>query len=339
MTNYLNAKTYFLIGLGILIFLLLVFLRQRILKIAIRTREKYSFVFLVHFAKYLFFYFFLLLIFIFVKFFDLPLEIKSFSKEIIFILFVIAVSLPLLKFSDSFLGSILKDFGKDVASATIIKNVAKVLLIIVIVLIILSSLKISIAPILATLGVGGLTVAFALKDILANFFAGFYVIASKQLNVGDFVELETGEKGFIIDINWRITQLKLLGDKIILIPNAKFVESRIINHNLPELDVSVFVSVGVHYSSDLEFVEKITLEVAKQVMLEVHGGVKDFQPVVRYNKFDSSSINFAVILRADEFISQSLVVHEFIKRLHCRYKTENIKIPYPIIAVNQSQER
>jgi small-conductance mechanosensitive channel len=326
MSYFFNFnKIYFFIILAVLLILGLVLLRNRIFKIAIKTREKYSFVFLVHFAKYLFFYFFLFAGVIFVKFFDLPIEIKNFSKEIIFVLFVIGVSVPLIKFSDLFLGNILKEFGKDVASATIIKNVAKILLIALILIVILSSLKISILPVLTTLGIGGLTVAFAMKDILSNFFAGLYIISSKQLNVDDFVELETGEKGFITDITWRTIQLRLLTEKIILIPNAKFVEARITNHSLPTEEVFFNIPVSVHSENDLELIEKITLDVAKELLIKEAGAVNKFEPFVRYNKFDGCNINFSVILKSKNYQSQIFLTHEFIKKLHSRYQKENIK--------------
>ncbi|MBU1752353.1 mechanosensitive ion channel family protein, partial [bacterium] len=66
--------------------------------------------------------------------------------------------------------------------------------------------------------------------------------------------------------------------------------------------------------------------------------VSEFEPFIRYHTFDDSSINFTVILRAKEFVDQYLLKHEFIKRLHERYGKEGIVIPYPIRAINYSQE-
>ena len=103
--------------------------------------------------------------------------------------------------------------------------------------------------------------------------------------------------------------------------------------------MAVLVQVGVHYDSDLEKVEKVTIEVAKEVMREVKGGVPEFEPFIRYHTFGDFSINFTVILRAKEYTDQYLVKHEFIKRLHKRYKEEGIVIPYPIRAINYTQEK
>jgi len=102
--------------------------------------------------------------------------------------------------------------------------------------------------------------------------------------------------------------------------------------------MAVAIEIGVHYLSDLEAVERVTVEVGREVLKEVPGGVKEFEPLIRYHTFADSSIKFAVVLRVKEFVDQYLVRHEFIKRLQKRYAKEGIVIPYPIQAVNMSQE-
>ena len=92
----------------------------------------------------------------------------------------------------------------------------------------------------------------------------------------------------------------------------------------------VSVDVGISYASDLEFAERVTLEVAREVLRDVEGGMKDEEPVMVYKAFGDSSINFEARLRVRDFRSQGPVRHEFIKRLHRRYKTEGIEIPFPI---------
>ena len=130
----------------------------------------------------------------------------------------------------------------------------------------------------------------------------------------------------------------MLSNNIVLIPNSKLTQTNVTNFYLPDKDLTVPVSLGVHYNSDLNKVEQITCEVAKQVMREVPGGVPEFDPVLRYNTFGDSSINFTVVLRGKEYVDQYLIKHEFIKRLNQRYIKEGIVIPYPIRAVNYSQE-
>ena len=83
----------------------------------------------------------------------------------------------------------------------------------------------------------------------------------------------------------------------------------------------------------------MTIEVGKETLQEVEGGVGDFDPFIRYHTFDDFSINFSVILHAKEFVDNYLIKHEFIKRLHKRYAKEGITIPYPIRAINYTQEK
>jgi len=219
------------------------------------------------------------------------------------------------------------------------QNIARVVVFVIGILIILNSLDISITPILATLGVGGLAVALALQDTFSNFFAGFHIIAARQIKVGDYVKLDTGEEGYVVDITWRTTKIRMLPNNVVLIPNEKLTKAIVINYYMPDKEMAVLVNLGVHYNSDLEKVEKVTCEVAKEVMKDVPGGVPEFQPFIRYNTFGDFSIGFTVILRAKEFVDQYLIKHEFIKRLHERYAKEGIIIPYPIRAINYEQEK
>jgi len=219
------------------------------------------------------------------------------------------------------------------------QNIARVVVFVIGILIILNSLDISITPILATLGVGGLAVALALQDTFSNFFAGFHIIAARQIKVGDYVKLDTGEEGYVVDITWRTTKIKMLPNNVVLIPNEKLTKAIVINYYMPDKEMAVLVNLGVHYNSDLQKVEKVTCEVAKEVMKDVTGGVPEFEPFIRFNTFGDFSIGFTVILRAKEFVDQYLIKHEFIKRLHQRYAKEGIVIPYPIRAINYEQEK
>lgn len=188
---------------------------------------------------------------------------------------------------------------------------------------------VSIAPIITALGVGGLAMALALQDSLANLFAGIHILLAKQVQIGDYIKLESGEEGYVIDINWRNTTLRALPNNAIIVPNTKLASSIAVNYNQPEQSLSVLIPVSVAYQSDLERVEQVTLQVAKEVITSVPGGVADFEPLVRFQRFGESAIEFTVVLRAQEFVAQYPLRHEFIKRLHRRYREEGIEIPYP----------
>ena len=223
-------------------------------------------------------------------------------------------------------------------STSIFRNLATLLAVIVGVLVILDTLGISITPVLTALGVGGLAVALALQDTLSNLFAGIGIIASHQVRLGDYIKLASGEEGYVTDIRWRNTTIRTLPNNVVIVPNNKLASAVITNYYQPGKDLSVQVQVGVSYGSDLEKVEKVTIEVGREVMRQVKGGVPEFDPFLRYHTFGDSSILFSVTLRGQEFTDQYLVKHEFIKRLQRRYAQEGIEIPLSIPMVQLKPE-
>ncbi|MFH1847000.1 MAG: mechanosensitive ion channel family protein [Candidatus Omnitrophota bacterium] len=197
-------------------------------------------------------------------------------------------------------------------------------------LILLDSFGISITPVLASLGIGSLAVALALQPTLENFFSGIQIVIDKPVALGQFIRLDSGEEGYVEKIGWRSTWVRMLPNNVVVIPNKVLVNSKVLNYYYPQKEMAVLVQVGVHYDSDLEHVEKVTIEVAEDVLKTVSGGVADFKPFIRYHTFNDFSIDFTVILRAKEFVDNYLIKHEFIKRLHKRFNQEKIVIPYPI---------
>jgi small-conductance mechanosensitive channel len=198
------------------------------------------------------------------------------------------------------------------------------------ILMILQSMGISITPILATLGIGGLAIALAFQDTLSNLFSGLYLIISGQVRTGDYVKLESGEEGYVSDITWRNTTIKEIANNLIVVPNTKLGSSIFKNYHLPAREIIMQVPVGVSFESNLEEVEQVTLEVAKEVLQNVAGGVSEFEPFIRFQDFDEFRINFIVFLRVKEFFDQRQLKHEFIKKLHKRYQEEGIEIPFLI---------
>ena len=243
---------------------------------------------------------------------------------------ILTVSLAVARFAAGAVSSAVRSRDGVAQSATIFVNIVRVVVVGIGLLVLLQSLGVSITPLLTALGVGGLAVALALQDTLANLFAGVHILASRKVQQGDYVRLDSDQEGYIVDINWRNTAIRQLAGNLVIVPNARFADAILTNYHRPAQDLSVLVQVGVGYGSDLEQVEKVTIDVASEVMTEVDGGVDDHRPSVRFHTFGDSSINFSVILRTREFTDQYLIVHEFIKRLHRRYHLEGIEIPFPM---------
>ncbi|WP_156031720.1 mechanosensitive ion channel family protein [Selenomonas sp. AE3005] len=203
------------------------------------------------------------------------------------------------------------------------------------ILVVLQYYGISIAPILTALGVGGMAVALALQETLANIFSGLHLILSKQLRLGDYIRLSSGEEGRVTDITWRFTTIVPVGDgNMVVIPNQKIASSIITNYSMPRHDIVIKIPVGVAYDSDLQKVEDVTLDVARQVLTALNEKLDDNrQPTVRFYNFGDSSIDFNVLLHSARFDDQFRLKHEFIKALTARFRQEGIEIPFPIRTV------
>jgi len=197
-------------------------------------------------------------------------------------------------------------------------------------LVALSALGISIAPIITALGVGGLAVALALQDTLANLFAGIHILVEKPIRVGDFVRLESGQEGFVEDITWRTTRIRTLPNNMVVIPNSKLAQSVITNYDLPERRTALLVSVSVSYDADPERVERLLVEEAAAAAKEVPGLLADPPPAARLIPgFGESSLDFTLACHVERFVDQYPVQHELRKRILKRLRAEGIEIPYP----------
>jgi small-conductance mechanosensitive channel len=212
-------------------------------------------------------------------------------------------------------------------TTTLTENLIRIVVVTIGLLVILAGLRLEITPILTALGVGGLAVALALQDTLANLFAGLYLTVAKHIRIGNYIKLSSGEEGYLVDIDWRASRLRQLSNNTVLVPNAKLSQSIVTNYHLPEHEMVVTIEASVDYASDLNRVELIATDVARDVMRNVEGGVPGFDPLVRFHTFGDPGIGFSVILRAREFVDQYLIKHEFVKRLHRRFADEGIAIP------------
>lgn len=267
------------------------------------------------------------------RYIELPSAVLIVVHKILKLLAILSMTIVAARMAVGFVDVYSRRLGGALATTSIFDNLTRVLVFIIGGLIILEAMGISITPILTALGVGGLAVALALQDTLSNVFAGIHVIASQKIRPGDYVKLEGGQEGHVHDITWRYTTIQTLTNNLVVVPNAKLASALVTNYSMPDDRLAIGISVGVSYDSDLEKVEAVTVEVARKLMKEIKGGVHDFEPVVRYHSFGDFSVQFNVSLRAQTFADQYLLKHEFIKRLHLRFRTEGITIPFPIRTV------
>jgi small-conductance mechanosensitive channel len=253
---------------------------------------------------------------------------------------VLAATMALARFLSGMLERRVLPVG-GVAGTTLARKLVRLIVIITGVLVLMSNLGFEITPFLTALGVGSLALGLALQPTLTNLFAGFNLAIGQRLRVGDVIRLESGEEGTIADIGWRSTEIREMSDNLVLIPNSKLADMVVRNYSLPRGAFSVSVRLGVSYDSDLDRVEKIAAEVAREVQKNVTGAVSDYEPAVRFLRFGESSIELVVTARIESYVDQRAVEHELIKRLHARFRREGIQIPYPqrVVRLEDARER
>ena len=197
-------------------------------------------------------------------------------------------------------------------------------------MIVLENLGISLTAVWTTLGVGSVAIALALQDTLTNFFAGVYLRLDNPVRFGDYIKLESGEEGFVVERGWRSTRIKALSNNTIVVPNAKLASAIVTNFSLPDPHMSLLIPVSVNLNSDPEEVENILVEEASNALETVPELLRDSAPFVRFIPgFGQSSLDFTLICSVRNYVDQYLVQHELRKRIYKRFRDEGIEFPVP----------
>jgi small-conductance mechanosensitive channel len=271
---------------------------------------------------------------------DLPHKYVVYLSKTIHIVIIFSITLAAANLFGKVFKNYIRKSNLPIPTTGLAYGILKGAIIVIGFLIILSVLGISIAPLLTALGVGGLAVALALQDTLANLFAGIHILMEKSIRVGDFIRLETGQEGYVEDITWRTTRVRMLPNNIVVIPNSKLSQSVVTNYYLPEKRMSLLIPIGVSYSSDPARVEQVLVEEAKRAVGEIPGLLGDPEPFVRFIPgFGDSSLDFTLICQVREFVDQYLAQHELRKRIFMRFREEGIEIPFPHRTVYLREEK
>ncbi|MHB8834217.1 MAG: mechanosensitive ion channel family protein [Candidatus Methylomirabilia bacterium] len=261
---------------------------------------------------------------------DLPPKYVTVLSRVLHVLIVLSVTVALANLAGRAFRTYVQRTNLPIPTTGLAYGLVKATIVVIGLLICLGILGISVAPLLTALGVGGLAVALALQDTLSNLFAGIHIMMEKSVRVGDFVKLETGQEGYVTDITWRTTRIRMLPNNMVVIPNSKLSQSVVVNYHLPEKRMSLLIPVSVSYEADPGRVELLLVEEAKKAVGEVPGLLGDPEPLVRFIPgFGESSLDFTLICQVGEFAEQYLAQHELRKRIFSRLKTEGIEIPFP----------
>ena len=153
----------------------------------------------------------------------------------------------------------------DDALLILFHRFSRIILFIIGFILILNNFGVEITPFLASLGVAGIVLGFALQSTLSNIFGGISLILDKNFKTGDTVKLSSGELGDIVDIGLRSTKMKTFDNEMLVIPNGKLAESVIQNYAQPDLNARGRISFGVEYGSNVDKVRKVVTDTLKKI--------------------------------------------------------------------------
>ncbi len=178
---------------------------------------------------------------------------------------------------------------------------------------------------LASAGVMGIALGFAAKDTLSNLFAGFFIVADSPYKLGDYIVLDSGERGMVSHVGIRSTSLMTRDNVEVTVPNSVMGNAKIVNESGgPSEKTRIRLPVGVAYETDLELAVKALQEEAEKNEM-----VLNFpEPKVRAKLFGPSSVDFQLQFWIDKPELRGRILHNMILAIHKRFREEGIEIPY-----------
>jgi len=208
----------------------------------------------------------------------------------------------------------------------LLQNVARIILIALAIYFVFLAWDIEVTAWLASAGIVGLALGLAAKDTLSNLFAGVSIVADSPYKTGDFIILDTGERGIVTHIGLRSTRLLTRDDVEVTIPNGILGNSKIINETGgPSQKHRIRIAVGVAYGSDID-----------HVISTLEGVAADHEeictvpaPRVRFRSFGDSSLDFELLCWIGKPIDSGRLRHELNCAVYKEFIAHNIVIPFP----------
>ncbi len=186
-------------------------------------------------------------------------------------------------------------------------------------------LGMSLTAVFASAGIVGLGVALAARETLANFFGGISIFLDRPFKSGDYIVLDSGERGQVVDVGLRSTRILTRDDVQISIPNSLITNTKVINESAPRPRFRVRIKVGVAYGSDVDRVEEILLSLAKENNLVAMRP----EPRARFRSFGDSALEFELLCWAYRPQEKGMLIHSLNHQIYNAFAVAGIEIPFP----------
>ncbi len=208
----------------------------------------------------------------------------------------------------------------------LIDNFGRVALFILAIYLLLRIWDLDVAPWLASAGVVGIALGLAAKDSLANLFGGLFIIADAPYKHGDYINLESGERGEVTNIGLRSTRLLTRDDIEVTVPNAQIAAAKINNEAGGRWSkMRVRVPIGVAYGSDVAQVKEVLAQAAAVVEL----AEPDPEPRVRFRALGDSALQFELLVWIAQPELRGQAVDALLTEVYNRLNAAGIGIPFP----------
>src|SRR3989338_541978 len=243
---------------------------------------------------------------------------------------------------------IISSWGRKFASKTeskiddevvnLFQKFARIILSFIGLIFILDIWGVKVGPLLASLGIAGLAVAFALQSTLGNIFGGVSILLDKSVKVGDVIRLDNETIGRVMDVGLRSTRINTFDNEVIIIPNGKLAESRILNYLQPDPRVRCVIEFGVEYGSDVDKVKKIVIDEVNSLS-NVLKEPEENKSSVMFMEMGDFALKFKALFWVAKFDERFPTKEAALAKIYNALRKNGIGIPFPTRTVYLKEDK
>jgi len=270
----------------------------------------------------------------------LPEGVLNVLEDILIAITTVVIIVIVIRIS----GVLIDEWGLKVAKKTastlddqlvpVFHRFSKIVISLIGLLFILPVFGIQVGPLVTSLGIAGIAVAFALQTTLGNIFGGISIILDKSVKIGDKVRIDAETSGFVEDVGLRSTKIKTFDNEFVTVPNGKLAESKIINLMLPDPRIRLTINFSVEYGSDVEQVKKIVHEAVSKINHVLQNPII----LVIFTQMGDFALQFQALFWIESHDYKGETISAANEAIYNALRNNKIRIPFPTRTVYMKKE-